>query len=133
MNASSYEPVRASLLDAMAGLRAWDPAEGPPPTAGVDKVLQGISDTSAQVRDRVESSQEAAERKRHTTLYALGVLCGAVILAAVLMGLWQYRGVISPLHRLSGAVRRVATGQFGVRIMEGGMPSGVVRADAAIA
>jgi signal transduction histidine kinase len=40
------------------------------------------------------------------------------------LGLWQYRSVLKPLNRLSGAVRRVARGQFGVRILEGGMPTG---------
>lgn len=124
LDASAYEPMRQSLDEAVTELRDWRDDGGPPPTAGVNKTLYHIGDTVAKVRARVESSQAAAEAKRRTTLYALGLLCAAVILAAVLLGLWQYKGVLNPLHRLSGAVRRVATGQFGVRILEGGMPSG---------
>jgi signal transduction histidine kinase len=124
LDAPVYEPMRTSLNDAMIELRAWERAGGPPPTAGVNKVLHEIADTVALVRTRVETSQAAAEAKRRTTLYAVGLLCGGITLAAVLLGLWQYKGVMNPLHRLSGAVRRVATGQFGVRILESGMPRG---------
>jgi signal transduction histidine kinase len=124
LDAPAYEPMRQSLNEAMVELRDWRDNGGPPPTGGVNKVLFHIGDTVAKIRGKVESSQAAADAKRRTTLYALGLLCTAVILAAVLLGLWQYKSVLNPLHRLSGAVRRVATGQFGVRIMEGGMPSG---------
>jgi two-component system, NtrC family, sensor kinase len=127
MGLKTYEPLRASVGEALTALRNWqhNGSTTEPPMEGIWAAIQDVRDTASHVRRQVEASQAAAEAKRRTTLYALGVLCGAVILAGVLLGLWQYRGVLSPLHRLSGAVRRVATGQFGVRILEGGMPSGV--------
>jgi signal transduction histidine kinase len=126
-SSASCEAVREGLNRAMVELRAWRRSKGPvPPSAtnAVNGVLGDIRDNASSVRERVQLRQAAAEAKRRATITALGVLCGAVILSAVLLGLWQYRGVMKPLNRLTGAVRRVARGQFGVRILEEGMPSG---------
>lgn len=124
--AASYEKIHRGIREAMAELRLWQDMGGSPQRA-LDKVSEvntTLRKVSSDVTLRIEGIQRAAQARRHSTLTTLGVLCAAVILAAVLLGMWQYSGVLRPLHRLTGAVRRVARGQFGVRILEGGMPSG---------
>ena len=124
--AASYQAIRDGLDASLKELRQWQRrgVGGTPPTGRVNVVINEIRKTANQIVTRVDGIEDAAREKRRKTLVAVGTLSGVVILAAVLLGLWQYRSVLNPLHRLSGAVRRVARGQFGVRIMEGGMPSG---------
>jgi signal transduction histidine kinase len=113
------------MRETLRELHAWaDAGGGPPPTGGLNKALRRIVETTDEVYAQVRASEEAARDKRRTTLTALAALCGTVILAAMLLGGWLYRSVLKPLNRLGGAVRRVATGQFGVRIVESGVPSG---------
>jgi signal transduction histidine kinase len=119
----SYESIHNGLKTALTDLNAWQ-GDSPPPTDSLNSVHGQIAHTVSDVGKRVQASQDAAERKRRATLVAVGTLSGVVILAAFVLGLWQYLSVLSPLQRLGAAVRRVATGQFGVRIMEAGLPSG---------
>ena len=122
--AESYGDVLHSLHAAMADVRMWQRVGGVPRMGKLGDALNLISDVDASIRERVTGIEQAAREKRRKTLTAAGTLSGIVILAAVLLGLWQYRSVMNPLGRLGGAVRRVARGQFGVRILESGMPSG---------
>jgi signal transduction histidine kinase len=124
--AASYRQIGHELSEAMAELRMLRDAGGSPQAAAtkVDAVYNEIRDTASKVKTRIEAIQAVAQARRRSTLTTLGMISAGVILAAVLLGMWQYSGVLRPLHRLTGAVRRVARGQFGVRILEGGMPSG---------
>ena len=113
---SANAALATGLRDTLGEMRGWQRTGGPPPTAAVSRVLKQISDTASEVRAEIEASRAAAQAKRRATLLALAVLCAAVVVAAVLLGGWQYRGVIGPLHRLGEAVRRVAAGHFAERI-----------------
>jgi signal transduction histidine kinase len=123
---ASYGEIRHEMHEAMSALRLWEQFGGSPESASakVDNVYNKIRNAAPNIKKRIESIQAAAQARRRLTLTRLGMISAAVILAAVLLGMWQYSGVLRPLHRLTGAVRRVARGQFGVRILEGGMPSG---------
>jgi signal transduction histidine kinase len=124
--AASYEKIGHELHEAMAALRLWQDVGGSPEAAAgkVDAVYNEIRKAASDVKEQIETIQAAAQARRRSTLTTLGMLCAAVILAAVLLGMWQYSGVLRPLNRLTGAFRRVTRGQFGVRILESGMPSG---------
>jgi signal transduction histidine kinase len=115
---ASHDAVVAGLRESLDEMRRWQREGGPPPTASLSRVLKRISDTASQVRSEIQARQAAAQAKRRATLLALGVLCAAVIIAAVLLGTWQYRGVIDPLQRLGAAVRRIAAGHFSERVPE---------------
>jgi nitrate/nitrite-specific signal transduction histidine kinase len=90
----------------------------------VSEVNTTLRKVSSDVTLRIEAIQRAAKARRRSTLTTLGMISAGVIVAAVLLGMWQYSGVLRPLNRLTGAFRRVTRGQFGVRILESGMPSG---------
>ena len=68
----------------------------------------------------ITARQEAAVRKRRDTMIAVGLLCGVIVFGAVLLGFFQYRSVMLPLHRLGGGVRQIAAGQFQQRLSERG-------------
>jgi signal transduction histidine kinase len=53
-------------------------------------------------------------------MFAMALVSAAAVLGAVLLGIWQYRGVMSPLSRLRSGVRKVAAGQFSQRLTSGG-------------
>ena len=112
----SHAAVEAGLRDALTELRVWRRVGGPPPTAAVSRVLQQIREDASHVRAHIQDSQAAADAKRRTTLLALALLCAAVIGAAALLGVWQYRGVIVPLRCLGDAVRHMAGGHFAERV-----------------
>jgi signal transduction histidine kinase len=124
--AESYKKIGNEMREAMSALRILQQFGGSPDAASdkINKVYNDTRDSASKVKTRIESIQAAAHARRRSTLTKLGSISAAVILAAVLLGMWQYSGVLRPLNRLTGAVRRVARGQFGVRILEGGMPSG---------
>jgi signal transduction histidine kinase len=116
--------LAANLREARADLDVAKHIDQLAVQGAVSKVLAQIPETASQVGKQIQERQQVALERRRKTTFTVGTLAGAVIAAAILLGTWQYRGVLNPLRRLSGAVRRVARGQFGVRILEGGMPSG---------
>jgi two-component system, NtrC family, sensor kinase len=109
--------VRAALSQAVAQLSAPVSQGG----AGDDAIvvaqtLGRVGDLAAEIRQRIESSQDAARTKRRTTVEAIAAVSGLAVLGAVLLGLWQYRGVVLPLATLNQGVRRVARGRFSQRV-----------------
>lgn len=120
------EDVRKSLQDALAQLRT------PPPDGQTDQDmlftdLHAVNDALSQmktlatgVRQTIQDRRDAASIKRRDTMITVGLLCGAVVIAAVLIGVMQYRSVMTPLHRLGAGVRQISRGQFKQRIEERG-------------
>src|SRR4051812_15358201 len=114
--------VRAGLEQALAQLRDADAHAKDPAAARkndvevVQRVLDAVTDLSAQFRDSIEAKEQSALDQRQKTLIALASLAGTTILGAVLLGIWHYRGVIVPLSGLSWAVRMVRAGRFADRI-----------------
>ena len=79
---------------------------------------------ASDIRGDIEASQAAADRRLRATTIAVAAVCAAVVAGAVLLGAWQYRGVMRPLNRLAAGVRRVAAGRFAERIEPAGAGGG---------
>jgi two-component system, NtrC family, sensor kinase len=88
----------------------------------VDDALLEMRSFATRIRQAIEARQTAAAQKRRDTLIAVGVLCGIVVVGAIVLGILQYRSVMLPLHRLGGGVRRIAAGEFQQRLNEHGSP-----------
>lgn len=120
------EDVRKSLQNALAQLRT------PPPEGQTDQDvlfadLHAVNDALSQmrtlaaaVRSTIQDRRDAATVKRRETMIAVSLICGVVVAAAVLIGVLQYRSVMTPLHRLGAGVKQIAQGQFKQRIDEPG-------------
>lgn len=105
-----YEQQKATIR---AGLEA---AAERGDLESVHTVFVAVRELSDQMRDSIESKENAALDQRRTTLIALAGLAGITVLGSVLLGVWHYRGVIVPLSGLSWAVRMVRAGRFADRI-----------------
>lgn len=82
----------------------------------IDDAIGCMGTFAGRIRTAVEHNQRAAEIKRRDTLIAVGALCCGVVLGAIVLGFLQYRGVMRPLRRLSGGVRKIASGEFQQRL-----------------
>jgi two-component system, NtrC family, sensor kinase len=117
LSLTKVSTVRAALAQASAQLST--PAADGPSSADVTAVGQAlgrVGDLAAEIRQRVQASQDAAQAKRQTTVAAIAVVSAVVVLGAVLLGIWQYRGIVLPLARLHQGVHRVARGRFSQRV-----------------
>jgi signal transduction histidine kinase len=116
-NLRDLGPLSEALSLAQAQL--GKPAANPPDAAtidadvqAVDVALGGISAFTADIRAAVQTYQNAADAKRHTTLLVMAIVCGLVVVGGVSLGALHYLSVVRPLRNLSLGVRRVAAGDF---------------------
>lgn len=75
-----------------------------------------IGQFSNDIRHATIAAQRSADDRRHGTIVILAALAGAVVLAAVVLGVLHYRGVMGPIRRLSQGVHRLTAGQFKDRV-----------------
>ncbi len=78
----------------------------------LDVMQHQIADLASEIRSRIQKSQDDADHKRHATIVLMASLSAGVVIAAVAIGIYQYRGVIKPLNRLGEGVRDIAGGSF---------------------
>jgi signal transduction histidine kinase len=86
----------------------------------VDDALLEMRSFATGIRQTIQTRQTTANQKRRATLITVGVLCGIVVVGAIVLGALQYRSVMLPLNRLGGGVRRIAAGEFQQRLSENG-------------
>lgn len=82
----------------------------------VSAALGKIGDLAAGIRGNIEEHQASARHQHAVTTRAVGAVGSAVVLAAVLLGISQYRSVMSPLSALRRGVRQIADGEFSQRL-----------------
>ncbi len=111
IDAHLLQPLREIRL----ALRAPD-ADWPELAGRLDLMQRHIADLASEIRTQIQQSQDDASRKRHATFVVISALSAGVVVAAIAIGIYQYRGVIKPLQRLGHGVRKIATGSFGERI-----------------
>lgn len=68
----------------------------------------------------IDRINDNAEQQQKRTLIMVGVLSGAFMVLALLIGIWQYRVVMIPLRRLHRGAQRLAAGQFDQRLPASG-------------
>ncbi len=78
----------------------------------LDQILRLFSDISTEVRQSIQSREQAAHRKHQTVLYASAGVCGVLLVAAVALGVWHYRTVMRPLRRLNRSVHELTEGRL---------------------
>jgi signal transduction histidine kinase len=115
--------ARQKLADAQT--RLWDiiTAERADVTGisrPLDQILRLISDISTEVRQSIQSSEHAAHDKHRTVLYTSAGVCGALLVAAVALGLSHYRTVMRPLRLLNASVHELTQGRMDHRVDTGG-------------
>ena len=115
LSLNALPPVKAAVGAAAAQLATPAGVSD----ADVDAVAQAmgrVGDLAAEIRQRIQASQDAARQKRRATFEAMGSVSALAVLGAIALGIWQYRGVIVPLARLNLGVRKVARGRFSQRV-----------------
>ena len=108
------EQLRASIRQELG--EALHATDVPERTAALNRVLMHVSTLASVIRINIERTETAADANRRTTLIVMSAIVGVIAIMAILLGLWQYRSVMSPLNRLGQAARTIAAGQFSSRI-----------------
>jgi two-component system NtrC family sensor kinase len=83
----------------------------------LNRLFSELSRVSDEVRQTIADAQSAADHKRRLTLECVIALCIAIAMAAIVVGIGQYRSVVGPVRRIGGGVRAFATGDFELRIV----------------
>jgi signal transduction histidine kinase len=104
-----HQLTRAPELQIDADVLAAD-------SSAVNAAIARISTLTSGIRESIEAHQRSALHKHDVTTRAVAVVSAAVVLAAILLGIMQYRGVMLPLGGLRDGVRKIAAGQFAGRI-----------------
>ena len=84
--------------------------------SSIDHALGSVAAIGAEIQKTISDRQAAARRKWHATLTVVMGVSIAVVLGAVVLGIYQYRSVISPLQRLGDAARKITAGHFTDRL-----------------
>jgi signal transduction histidine kinase len=119
--------VRDALAAAVAQLqvpRPPDPAkehdlEVADMTA-IQNVMLQIQSYAMSINHVVYERQQAAGKRRRDTIVAVAGICSVIFAGAVVLGVVQYRNVMSPLNRLRAGVRKIAGAEFKQRLNERG-------------
>jgi signal transduction histidine kinase len=119
--AEGEKAVKIALADAVRqlSLRPELQTEGDVLAAdsgAVNAAIATISSLTSGIQKSIEAHQRSAQDKRDVTMRAVALVSAAVVLAAILLGIMQYRGVMLPLGGLRDGVRKIAAGQFAQRL-----------------
>lgn len=106
---SGLESLRQQLINPTAVLQDWRQQSM---SAQAARILEGLNALAAETLAEVRQSRLQADSTIDRTIVISLSICIVLIVAAILLGLIQYRVVTGPLRRLQAGVRRVADGQF---------------------
>jgi len=126
-DAAAERDIREALLAAALQLRRRIPSDADAASesarrdaASVDAALVRTGTFASRISAAIEQRQASAISKRHETILAVAITGAIAVLGAGIIGLLQYRGVVTPLARLGIGVRRISTGEFRSRLQESG-------------
>src|SRR3954470_9271251 len=75
--------------------------------AMLERPLRQISNLVTEIGQRIKEKEDAAARKRHTTLLLMSIIAGLTVAGAIIVGFLHYRSVASPLRKLQKSVRQL--------------------------
>ena len=81
-----------------------------------NRVLGALAGIALNIRGAVDEHERAAVTRWKTTISFVSLVSLSVILGGAVLGVYQYRSVITPLGRLAGATRTMAAGKFSERV-----------------
>ncbi len=125
-NGKSDTPIESALQAAVRQLQTPPEAQSDQDiladdAAAVDHAFGELGAKASQIRQAIEQNQRAASTKHHATVLTTAAVSAAAVVGALILGIWQYRGVMLPLNRLGSGVRKVSGGQFSQRLASGGV------------
>ncbi len=82
----------------------------------INHALNVIGQLANATEKTIDQINRKAERQQQNTLILVGILSGTFIVLALILGIWQYRGVMIPLRRLHRGAQRLAAGRFDQRL-----------------
>ena len=94
-----------ALLDRAIQQGTYGPPTQEQLAAPLNQATNRLLDEITAIEERIAAVDKQADRRRRSVTRLLLMTTGIVALLAVLIGLWQYRAVMSPLRRLSRAAR----------------------------
>jgi len=124
----SEEAIHDALLTALARLestRPDDPDDQEAEIEAVQAVEQAMSQTgmfASHVGQAIRARSESAAQKRRENLLTITMLGAVVVIGAVLLGIVQYQGVVTPIQKLTDGVRKLSKGDFQERLNVHGSP-----------
>src|SRR5258708_17851127 len=126
-NTRLLSAFQASIHEAAAQLKLPenDPTFHSSQAAAIEAINRSLGQVTAialTIRKTISDRELAASAKWKTTITLVAGVSAAVVLAAIALGAFQYRSVITPLRRLADAANKIATGQFGERLQPDGPP-----------
>lgn len=131
---AAADEVKAALITALKQLDK--PLEGPADgevlaadASAVNVAIRKIPNLSSDIQATIKAHQQSADDRRKATERAVAMVSAAVVLAALVLGIMQYRGVMRPLSGLRSGVRKIAAGQFAQRLAPRGGEEFVELAD----
>jgi signal transduction histidine kinase len=84
--------------------------------AALSSALGSAAAIGLEIRKTITDREQAANRHWRQTLFTAAGVCAAVVLLSILLGIAQYRSVVTPLGRLRGAANRMASGRLSERV-----------------
>jgi signal transduction histidine kinase len=78
----------------------------------LNQLFARMSKISGDVRQSIVDAQAAADHQNQLSLWFIIGLCAVVLVAAVAIGVRQYRRVVGPVQKIGGGARAFATGNF---------------------
>lgn len=113
---STASDLAAKITEADRLIGAGD-AQG---LARLNAALSEVAELSRAIQQRIVDNRTAASAALRRTTILIALYAAAVILAAVAIGVSQYRSVMRPLRSLSDGVRRMAAAEFHQRLIPAG-------------
>jgi signal transduction histidine kinase len=104
-------PLEAALRDGTLGPETRDGLAGPLNTA-----ISRLAAEADAIEQRIADVGDQADHRRRSVTRVLVVTALVAVLLAAIIGVWQYRAVMSPMRRLSHGVDRLAKGEFTQRL-----------------
>lgn len=108
---SAREDCRALLSQSI-----YELDHGSQTAPSLNRLFARMSKISDNVRNSIAAAQAAADHRRQQALWTILAVCGVVVIGAIVIGIRQYRQVISPLQRIGDGARGFAAGDFDKRI-----------------
>ncbi|HWE03225.1 MAG TPA: HAMP domain-containing sensor histidine kinase [Tepidisphaeraceae bacterium] len=113
--------VKAALADAVRQLatppeRELDTDVLAADAGAISAAIGKIGVLASNIRGAIESHQASAIHRRQVTARTVAGISLAVVIAAIVLGVMQYRDVMGPLAALRIGVRKIAAGQFTQRL-----------------
>lgn len=89
-------------------------------TQRIEAALTELDKLAKQMDRLIALTHESAAIQLHRSIVFISILAAVLVLASILLCVHHYRSIMTPLHRLQHAMRRIATGQFNERVAASG-------------